>query len=89
MENKRNPLRRQDLIWREVDGEVVIISHDNKTMQVLSDVGSRIWVLLDGEQDVDAIASIISGEYGEAMHVVGKDLIEYLESLRQLNLLEE
>ncbi|NCO67340.1 MAG: hypothetical protein CO148_07420 [Nitrospirae bacterium CG_4_9_14_3_um_filter_41_27] len=89
MENKRNPMRKQDLVWREVDGEVVILTSDNKLMHVLNDVGSRIWTLLDGEHDLAAIAAIISTEYGEAEDTIKKDLVEHLEKLRQLNLLEE
>lgn len=89
MENKRNPIRRHDLVWREVDGEVVILSSDNKAMHVLNDVGSRIWTLLDGGHDLAAMAAIISTEYGEAEDTIKKDMVEHLEKLRQLNLLEE
>lgn len=88
MENKRNPIRKQDLVWREVDGEVVILTSDNKLMHVLNDVGSRIWTLLDGEHSKEDILSMVSTEY-EGAGDVKKDVSEYLNELRQLNLLEE
>lgn len=88
MENKRNPIRKQDLVWREVDGEVVILSSDNKLMHVLNDVGSRIWALLDGEHSKEDILSMVSAEYEDAGDVK-KDVSEYLNELRQLNFLEE
>jgi hypothetical protein len=84
MENKRNPMRKQDLVWREVDGEVVILTSDNKLMHVLNDVGSRIWTLLDGEHDLAAIAAIISIEYGEAEDTIKKDLVEHLEKIKAI-----
>ncbi len=88
MENKRNPIRKQDLVWREVDGEVVILSSDNKLMHVLNDVGSRIWAQLDGEHSKEDILSMVSAEYEDAGDVK-KDVSEYLNELRQLNFLEE
>ena len=88
MDNENKPVRRSDLVWREIDGEVVIISPDNKAMQVLNNVGSRIWTLLDGEHDVAAIAAILSKEYERQAEDIKKDAIEYLSNLKQLNLLE-
>jgi len=88
MENESNPLRRQDLIWREVDREVVILSSDNKRMHVLNDVGSRIWALLDGEHRKEDILRAISHEYEAAENEMETDISEYLSELRKLNLLE-
>jgi hypothetical protein len=88
MENESNPLRRQDLIWREVDREVVILSSDNKRMHVLNDVGSRIWTLLDGEHRKEDILRVIFHEYEATENEMETDISEYLSELRQLNLLE-
>ena len=88
MENGGKPKRKSSVVWRNVDGEIVIISPDNKSLHTLNDIGSRIWVLLDGEHDLDKIASIISSEYGEEKEIVKKDLFGYIENLGQLNLLE-
>lgn len=89
MDNNVKPVRRKDLVWREVDGEVIVLSSNNKLMHVLNDVGSTIWALLDGEHDLAEIATRVSTEYGEAEDIVRKDLVEHIEKLRQLNLLEE
>lgn len=89
MDSTSKLLRKRDLVWREVDGEVVILTPDNKRLQVLNDVGSRIWSLLDGERDVSSIAAIISSEYGERKDLVEKDALEHLEHLKRLDLLEE
>jgi hypothetical protein len=82
------PLRRHDLVWREVDGEVVIISPDAKSMHVLNEIGTRIWSLLDGEHDAAAIAAILSREFDEQEETIRRDALEYLSDLRRLNLLE-
>ena len=88
MGNAGKPLRRRDLVWREVDGETVILSPDNKKLQVVNGVGARIWALLDGEHDVSAITSIISQEYNAQKDTVEKDTLEYLEDLKRLDLME-
>ncbi len=88
MDNNK-PLRKQDLIWREIDGEIVIISTDNKKIHMLNDVGSKIWMLIDGSQDINTITSIIAEEFGETEDVVRKDIIEHMKTLKELNLLEE
>ena len=88
MENGGKPKRKRSVVWRDVDGETVIISSDNKLLHTLNDIGSRIWVLLDGEHDIDKIASIISSEYGEEKEIVKQDLVVYIENLWQFELLE-
>lgn len=89
MGNTGKPLRRRDLVWREVDGETVVLTSDNRKLQVFNDVGSRIWSLLDGKHDVSSIAAIISHEYDEQKDIVENDTIEYLEDLKRLDLVEE
>lgn len=88
MSSNNKLTRRNDLVWREIDGEVVILSPDNKSMHTFNDIGSRIWILIDGEHDLNDITDIISVEYGEKKEIVRKDLITYIEDLKQLNLLE-
>ena len=87
MLKKNRPKRLQDIVWRAVDGETAIISSDNKKMHILSDVGSRIWSLLDGEHDLANISTIIAGEYETAENVVEKDLVEYIDELKRLDLI--
>jgi hypothetical protein len=89
IDERDKPVIRKDLVWREVDGEVVIISPDNKSMHTLNDVGSRIWTFLDGENNLADILAVLSAEYEGTGDAAKKDLVEYLENLRQLNLLEE
>lgn len=89
MDNTSKLLRKPDLVWREVDGEVVVLSADNKHLEVFNDIGSRIWTLLNGERDVASIVAILCKEYEEQADRVEKDTIEHLEHLKRLNLVEE
>jgi len=82
------PKRNQSLVWRELDGETAIISSDNQALHTLTGVGSRIWSFLDGTHDIADIVSTISDEYQQDEETVKKDVTEYLEDLKKLNLLE-
>lgn len=89
MDNENKPVRRSDLVWREIDGEVVIISPDNKAIHTLNNVGSRIWTLINGDSDVNTITAILCREFDSKEEDIKKDIYEYLNNLKQLNLLEE
>ena len=88
METKTSPVRKKGFIWREVDGETVIISSDSKLMHVLNETGSMIWSLLDENHDLDSVVQIIAEKFGGSEEVVRNDLYEFIESLKSLNLLE-
>jgi hypothetical protein len=89
METKTMLIRKKDFIWREVDGEAVIISSDNKFMHVLNETAAMIWSLLDGNHDQESIAGIVAAEFGESVEEVKRDLDDCIEQLRARNLLEE
>ena len=80
------PSRKPDLLWRNVDGEIVILSTDSRNLQVFNEVGSRIWSLLDGVRTVSAIAEVICTEYGVQRETVERDILAYLEQLKKLGL---
>jgi hypothetical protein len=82
-------IRNPGIVWREVDGEVVIISPDNKLLHTLNEIGSRIWTLLDGTHGFTEIVNAICAEFDVAEETAGNDLSKYIENLRKLNLLEK
>ncbi len=89
METKISPMRRGDFIWREVDGETIIISADNTFMYVLNETASVIWSLLDGDHDRESIANAVAAEFDEDVDTVKRDVSECIDRLKSLNLLEE
>jgi hypothetical protein len=66
--------RAQSATWREVDGQVVIISVDSARVRLLNGVGGFVWARCDGR----ALASIAE-EVGRAYDVnpeVARDDVE-------------
>ncbi len=75
-----------DMVFRQIADEYVLvpIRHDVADMEAvytLGGVGARIWELLDGERDGEAILEQIVQEYDVAREEARADLVEFLEDL--------
>ena len=73
---------------RVIDGEAVLILSDDSEINVLNEVGSRIFELADGTRTVAEIASIIGSEYDISSEDATTDVIEFLDSLVAENVME-
>jgi hypothetical protein len=89
MDFQSKPIRRKDLVWREVDGETVIIAPDNKYLRVLNSVGSSIWSQLDGRLSVQDIVANISSEYGVDTGAAQDDVLFFIRELHSAALIEK
>ncbi len=72
--------RSQSTVWREVDGQVAIISIDVSRVRLLSEVGGHIWKRCDNES-VDALVRSVCEEYDVDAQTAHKDVAEFLEDL--------
>ena len=69
---KKLPLRKNEFIWREIGGEVFILSDTGNKIITLNKVGALIWQLCDGKhnlvQIVDAVLEKFNVEKACAEH---------------------
>lgn len=84
---KSTPTRAEDLVWREIEGEIVILTEDGKNIHTLNTVGSVIWELIDGQRDVEDISKILRDKYDVSLEEAQKDTLEFLEELANKNIL--
>jgi len=56
---QKNPI----LAWREIDGEIVIVSPNDSVLHELNETGSFVWKRLDGHRPAAEIASSLAAEY--------------------------
>lgn len=75
-----------DFVFRQIGDEYVLVPirrkvADMEAVFTLSGVGARIWELLDGERDGDAILDLIVQEYQVSPENARADLIEFLGQL--------
>ena len=79
---QKNPI----LAWRELDGEIVIISPNNSVLHELNETASFVWKQLDGRRSGAEIATSLAVQYDvKAEDALGdiETLVEELAS-RQL-----
>lgn len=84
LENKF--IRNNDIAWRVIDGEALVVSPKDSLIYPLNDVGTRIWELLDGKRTVSDIASIICGEFEGDGKAVQDDVMDFIEDLSKAGL---
>ncbi|MGH9685109.1 MAG: PqqD family protein [Candidatus Acidiferrales bacterium] len=81
------PVRNPRLAWRELDGEILIISPDDSQVHELNATASAIWKHANGTADIDEIAAKLALEYDVAQGVAAADTTELVGVLVAKNLL--
>lgn len=77
----------QDVLFREIDGEAVILNLDNEAYHGLGEVGTRMWVVLQESATIaEAYAQLLS-EYDVDAGQLESDLVELLLELREHGLI--
>jgi len=81
------PVRNPRLAWREVDGEIVIISPEDSQVHELNETASLIWKYADGIRSCDEIAAELAAEFDVALEAARADAAELIEALEEKRLL--
>ena len=65
-------LRNSVVLWRELDGEAILLDPQEGCSYNLNKVGTLIWKLLDGTRGIEEIATTLCEayevEYPQALH---------------------
>ncbi len=75
------PTRTEEVAFRIIDGEAVLLHLDNGVYYTLNEVGSMAWELFDGVTSSEAIVATITEEYEVDTETVREDLRELLKDL--------
>ena len=81
------PARNPKLAWREIDGEIVIISPQDSQVHELNATASLIWKHADGTQNQTEIAAKVAAAFDVAFETARKDVTELLELLDEKQLI--
>jgi hypothetical protein len=82
------PKRKQNLAWRKIEDEVVIIDLDKgRQFHELNDTGSLIWELCDGETSVEAIATALTEDFELDYLEAQNEVAEFIAFLAEKDLL--
>jgi hypothetical protein len=81
--------RRDEVIWRPVDGRVVGLDLRSSRYFSLNPSASALWEALEGDADPDELAGVLVDRYGIELSAAVADVDCFLVDLRGLGLLEE
>lgn len=81
--------RNSSILWRELDGDAVLLSPSAGSSYNLNQVGTFIWKMLDGEHTSENIAAAICQMYEVEYEQALQDVENILVELRSNNLLNE
>ena len=79
-------LRNSSVLWRELDGEAILLNPKEGCSYNLNNVGTSIWKMLDGEHSIDDMAKSICELYEVESEQALQDLRQLLNELRENNL---
>lgn len=81
------PLHNPMLAWREIEGEVVIISPEESMLHELNQTASFIWKQLDGKRTMEEIARLLAQEFEVPVEQALADTEELVAQLQEKQLL--
>ena len=82
-------LRNTTVLWRELDGEAILLNPKEGCSYNLNLMGTLIWKMLDGEHTPGQIAKTICEQYEVAYEQAHQDVERLLDELRDNKLLSD
>lgn len=77
------PVSHPQVACRIIDGSAVIVLADAGEVNVLNQVGTRIWELIDGSRSGQQIAEAIEAEFEVSPEQARQDVAEFLSTLSE------
>ena len=75
------PVLAPGVVGRMVNNEAVLVLTTQNRVEVLNEVGARIWSMVDGSHSVGAIAAQLCTEYQVEQDAAEQDTLELVASL--------
>ena len=71
----------EDVVFRELDGEAVLLNLQSGVYFGLDPVGTRIWQLCQEHGSIRAVWQALQGEFDASPDILRSDLLELLDEL--------
>ncbi len=84
----RHLVRDENVVWRDIADEVIIVEKDYTTIRVLNKTASFIWTLADGTRCVDDITSEICNKYDVTPEQARSHTEEFCNQLLETGLIK-
>lgn len=81
------PLRREDVLARQVDGVLILLDPDGGSYYRLDGIGPRVWDLCDGSLPFDKLVDLLARQYDAPRDVIERDAADLIDALTEAGLL--
>ena len=89
MPERQAPIRiRKDVVFRDLEGEMVLLNLNTGVYFGLDPVGTAVWRLIDGFRSAPEIVAAMTAEYDVEAETCRGDLARFLDDLRANDLIE-
>ena len=83
---------RKELIKRQIAGDTILVPvgktvYDSNGLFVLNELGDFIWDLLPRVNSEEEICDAVLAEYEVSPHEAAKDVAEFMDKLRKLDII--
>ena len=80
---------REEILWKVVDGEAVVVNPERDNFVYFNKTGTQIWELLAENYSVEEILEKLSKEYKAPQKKIQEDFEKFVEDLRKKELIDE
>ena len=80
-------IRENDLMWQEVEGELIVLDADSSMYLRVAGAGLSLWPLLTAGADRATLVQHLVTSFGIDAARAGADVDEFLQGLRDRHLL--
>ena len=81
--------RHQDIAWRLVEGDALLVDPRTGKIFPLNPVAARIWEMLDRQHLASEIVDVLVQEFEAPPDVIRQDAYDFIDSLFEAKLLTE
>jgi hypothetical protein len=81
-------LRKDDLAWQELDGEIVVLDLRSSTYFVINGSGTQLWERLAADASTDDLAEELASAYDLPPAAAREHTADFVSELRHKGLLE-
>lgn len=76
-----------DVVFRELDGEAVVLNLGSGMYFGLDEVGTRVWSLIEAHGDLRSVYNALLDEYDVAPEILERDLVGLVSEMAEKGLL--
>ena len=87
MEITGYPVRNTKVVWKNLDGDVVIADREGSTLRMLNKTASLIWMLADGTRQIEDIVPEVCNNFETTPEQALIDVKEFCQELLQAGLI--